>query len=81
MELNGKDDYLARWIHGICAFILGVISISLLALTFLITRNGLRGPLVLGAGGVGAAFFSFRLARYAITGRHNINESYMWRGK
>ena len=81
MEFNGKDDYLARWVHGVCAFILAVISMGLLALAFAIVRNGLRGPLALGAGGIGASVFSFRLARYAITGRRNINELYMWRGK
>jgi len=81
MEFNGKDDHLARWVHGVCAFILAVISISLLALTFAIVRNGLRGPLAVGAGGICAAVFSSRFARYAITGRNNITEQYMWRGK
>ncbi|NUQ30595.1 MAG: hypothetical protein HOQ35_19040 [Acidobacteriaceae bacterium] len=81
MEFNGKDDHLARGIHGLCAFSLAVISIGLLALTVAVARNGLRAPLGLGAGGIGAAILSFLCARYAITGRNNINEQYMWRGK
>ncbi len=67
-----QDDYLARWLHGLCAIpvlIFILVDVYLLVTgswfsLWALTRNGL---------GVGAVFLEYRLVKYAITGRDCIN--------
>lgn len=77
MEFNGKDDALARWLHGICALPLAVVA-------FLFIRCGgwhqtSRGWIIGASLGFSIGYVSYRCAFYAITGRRSINEDDMWR--
>jgi hypothetical protein len=72
MELNGRDDYFARWLHAICA-------IPLLLFIFFdfwaVWTAGVYGVFfATRCGGGGIAFYlTYRLLKYAVTGKDNIN--------
>ncbi|WP_187143442.1 hypothetical protein [Terriglobus albidus] len=69
MEFNGKDDYLARWIHGISAIVLGFAGVILLRFFGDYNRWDLR----LNLAGFAALLLAIRCAWYAISGRGNPN--------
>lgn len=73
MELNGKDDYLARCIHGICAVPLLLVIVVEIYLVFHGSLFGLWALIKLSACGYGVFFIFFRLLKYAFTGEGNIN--------
>jgi len=69
VELWGKDDYFARWIHAICA----VPLVLFIAFNSYLIYNGIfSGRLTVAS--CPAAFFSYRLLKYALMGRDNINK-------
>ncbi len=69
MEFNGKDDYLARWIHGISAIVLGLAGVILLRFF----GNEDRFSSRLNVAGFFALLLAMRCAWYAISGRGNPN--------
>jgi hypothetical protein len=66
-----EQDYLGRWVQGICALILGL---GALGGIYMMTRTTITAfRLGSGAATFGCIRISWRCARYAITGRNNIN--------
>jgi hypothetical protein len=66
-----EKDYLARWIQGICAVFLALFAA---ADAYFVVSNfgffyGIAGVTLF----VGAVKLAWRCARYAITGRNNVN--------
>ena len=68
-----EKDYFGRWVQGVCAVVLGAVAVGgiifivLAGNTLTLLRSGIVAA-TLGCIGVG-----WRCARYAITGRNNIN--------
>jgi hypothetical protein len=66
-----EQDYLGRWVQGICAVILGMAAIGGIYMATHAT------PIMVRCGGIAATLgcirVSWRCAGYAITGRNNIN--------
>ncbi len=66
-----EQDYLGRWVQGICAVILGICAVGGI---YTITHATLT---MLIFGGMAATWgcirVGWRCARYAVTGRNNIN--------
>jgi hypothetical protein len=66
-----EEDYAGRWIQGICAIFLAILAVGggymVLYSTFLMLKFG--GFAVF----AGCARLCWRCARYAITGRGNVN--------
>jgi hypothetical protein len=72
LEIDGKNEYVARWIHGLCAI---PVLVFLLIDVWLMIHGSLFepwGPWKLSAGGFGV-YLLFRLLQYAFTGEGNIN--------
>jgi hypothetical protein len=67
MQLNGKDDYYARTLHGI-------VGLFLLLIIFFFARALFVYSALLGLGCGGVFFLStYRLLKYAVTGKDCIN--------
>ena len=77
MEIGGKDDYVARWVQGICAipFFIGVIVVILVLKSF--DPEDSTGYFELAGLGVVLVTVLFRCVWYAITGGGNINRDVM----
>jgi hypothetical protein len=62
--LWGADDTLGRWLQGLCAIVL--FAFAALVFKFFLS-------IWTGAAACGAAYLGYRCARYALTGKNNIN--------
>jgi hypothetical protein len=71
--LNSKEDYFARWVHGICAVPLLLFILIEVYLTLHGSIFGVWALFKLSACGCGTFFIFFRLLKYAFTGERNIN--------
>jgi hypothetical protein len=72
----GADDYLGRWLHGICGVFLlpfGVL-VEYYSWTHVGSFGDSSGRYALG---IGAIYVGARCLWYAITGRNNINFDYL----
>ncbi len=68
MQLNGKDDYFARTLHGI-------VGLFLLILIFYVPGRLMVYSALLGFGFGGIfGYACYRLLKYAVTGKDNINK-------
>jgi hypothetical protein len=66
-----ERDYTARWVQGICAIFLALFAVA--DIYFLVSNFGLFYSIACITLLVGSVRISWRCARYALTGRNNIN--------
>ncbi len=72
MELNGQDDYFARWVQGICAVLLLLLGVFLFYLEFSMPSYRRYRTAEIGAGS-GCFYLAYRCGLYAVTGQANVN--------